>query len=69
MGSIAADISLDIEKNMIGGLISLGIYGLSEVFISILTLKSITARRIFTGTPRTLIENNKILYKNMKKKK
>ena len=69
MGSIAADISLDIEKNMIGGLISLGIYGLSEVFISILTLKSITARKIFTGTPRTLIENNKILYKNMKKEK
>lgn len=69
MGSIAADISLDLEKNMIAGIISLAIYGLSEVLISILTQKNITMRRIFTGTPTTLIEDNKILEKNLKKEK
>lgn len=69
MGSIAADISLDIEKNIIAGLVCLAIYGLSEVAISILTQKNITMRRIFTGTPTTIIENNKILEQNLKKAK
>jgi uncharacterized membrane protein YcaP (DUF421 family) len=69
IGSIAADISLDIEKNIISGLLCLAIYGLSDVAISILTQKSLKMRRLFTGTPTTLIENNKILESNLRKEK
>jgi len=69
IGSIAADISLDIEKNFIAGLICLVIYGLAEVLISILTEKNITMRRIFNETPTVIIENNKILEANMRKEK
>ena len=69
LGSIAADVSLDLEKNLTAGIISLAIYGLAEVLISILSEKSIIMRRIFSGTPTIIIENNKILEKNMKTEK
>ena len=39
IGSIAADISLDIEKDMIAGVVSLVIYGWSGVLVTYLTLK------------------------------
>ena len=67
IGSIAADISLDIEKNLFCGITSLIIYGLSSIIVTYLTLKSITFRRIFTGVPTILIYKGKILEKNMYK--
>lgn len=67
IGSIAADISLDIEKNLIAGISSLIIYGLSGVLVTYLTLKNIFIRRILIGTPTLLIENGKIIEKNLKK--
>lgn len=67
IGSIAADISLDIEKNLIAGTISLLIYGLSSVIVTYLTLKSIRLRRILIGVPTILIENGKIIESNLKK--
>lgn len=67
IGSIAADISLDIEKDIFSGIISLVIYGLSGVLVTCFTLKSITFRRIFMGVPTVLIEKGKILEKNMRK--
>lgn len=69
IGSIAADISLDIEKNLIAGLISLAIYGISGVLISIITINNLNMRKLFSGTPTVIIENNKIIEKNMKKEK
>ena len=67
IGSVAADIALDIEKDIIAGIVSLGIFGLSAVLVTYLTLKSILFRRIFTGVPTILIENGKIIEKNMRK--
>lgn len=67
IGSIAADISLDIEKNIIAGIFSLIIYGLSGMLVTYLTLKSIRFRRIFTGVPTILIEKGKIINKNLRK--
>ena len=69
IGSIAADISLDIEKNLIAGLISLAIYGISGVLISIITINNLNMRKLFSGTPTVIIENNKIIEKNMRKEK
>ena len=40
IGSIAADISLDIEKNLTSGIVCLLIYCLTDVLISYLSLKS-----------------------------
>lgn len=67
IGSIGADISLDIEKNLFGGIIALIIYGLSSIIVTYLTLKSIVFRRIFIGVPTLLIDRGKILEKNMNK--
>lgn len=67
IGSIAADIALDIDKDMIAGIVSLAIFGLSGVAVTYLTLKNIWFRRIFTGVPTILIENGKILAKNLRK--
>lgn len=67
MGSIAADISLDIEKSIIAGILCLVIYGGSDVLVTCITLKSIKMRRLINGVPTILIDRGKIIYSNMKK--
>ena len=69
MGSIAADISLDIEKDLIAGITSLAIYGFASALISLWSLKSITARRIFYGIPTILMEKGKIIEGGLRKNK
>lgn len=67
IGSIAADISLDIEKNLISGLLCLLLFVLFSYFISIFTMKSISGRRFFTGVPTILVEKGKIIESGLKK--
>lgn len=69
IGSIAADISLDINKPLIEGLFSMAIYGISASFISYITTKSIVLRRVFTGVPTLLIEKGKIVESGLNKVK
>lgn len=67
IGSIAADISLDIEKDLFAGVTCLVLLGLSAIIVTYFSLKSIKCRRFFIGTPTVLIENGKIIEKNMRK--
>lgn len=67
MGSIAADISLDVQKNLIAGIISLSIYGISGAFVTYYTLKNIKFRRFVNGVPTILINRGKIVEENLKK--
>lgn len=69
IGSIAADISLDIEKNFIAGLLSLLIFVFVSYLITVLTMKSIKARRFFTGVPTVLVEKGKIIESGLRKTK
>ena len=69
IGSIAADISLDIDKNLVSGLICLFIYGLFSFLVSYITMKSLKLRRFIVGVPTVLIENNKIIQSGLKKTK
>ena len=69
IGSIAADISLDIEKNMIAGIAALFIYGFISYIISFVSIKSICARRFFIGVPTVLVEKGKIIESGLKKSK
>ena len=69
IGSIVADISLDIEKNVLSGLTSLLIYFITSIFISYASLKSIKLRNFFDGKETPLIEKGKIIRKNMSKNK
>lgn len=67
IGSIVADISLDIEKNLLAGLISLAIYCLVSILISYISLKSIRLRDFLNGKETLLIEEGKILRENLSK--
>ena len=69
IGSIVADISLDIEKNILSGITCLLVYCLVDILISYLSLKSITLRNFFNGKEVILIENGIINRKNMAKNK
>ena len=69
IGSIAADISLDIEKNMIAGIAALFIYGFISYIISFISIKSIRARRFIIGVPTVLVEKGKIIESGLKKSK
>lgn len=69
IGSIAADISLDIEKDLISGVSSLVIYMLFSILISFLTMHSMKLRRFIIGVPTILIENNAIIEDGLKKVK
>ena len=67
IGNIAGDISLDIEKNILDGIVSLFIYGFASLLISYITRKSIILRRFFIGVPTVLVENGKIIESGLTK--
>lgn len=67
IGSIVADISLDIEKNLKAGITCLLIYCFTDLLLSYLSLKSIKLRNFFNGKEVILIKNGKINRKNMSK--
>lgn len=67
MGSIAAEMTINTEVPFFDGLIAMTSYSSVAFIISVLTLKSITLRRFFTGTPIILIQDGKIIRKNLKK--
>lgn len=69
IGSIAADISLDIEKSFMAGLLSLVIFVLVSYLITVLTMKSIKVRRFLIGVPTVLVEKGKIIESGLKKTK
>ena len=67
IGSTVADIALDIEKNFMGGVVSLVIFVLIAYFISIITMKNMTLRRFLIGVPTVLVEKGKIIESGLKK--
>ena len=69
IGSIAAEMSLNKDVNFFEGALSMSIYALVSYFITILTMKSIIARRYIIGSPTIIIQNGKILFNNLKKAK
>ena len=69
IGSVAADISLDLNKSFLDGVICMLVFGLTGALVSYVTLKSIKLRWFFTGTPSIIIENGKIIEEGLKKVK
>lgn len=69
VGSIAADISLDLEKDLIAGILSMFLYGVISYIISVVTLKNIKLRRLFNGVPTVLVEKGNIIQSGFDKAK
>lgn len=67
IGSIAADISLNLERDFIGGIVSLVVYSLSGIVVTYFSMKNLKFRKIFSGCPTVLIENGNILVNNLRK--
>lgn len=67
IGSIAAALAIDDEIPYLHGIIGIVIYGLFVLLSSYLSLKSIRARKLFCGVPTILIQNGKLMEKNLRK--
>ena len=66
-GSIAAEISAQVETPFLDGLVSLIWWAVLTLFVSFLSLKSKKARVLFDDKPMILIQNGVILNDNLKK--
>ena len=67
IGNIAGDISLDMETDVIEGLVSLLIYGFFSFLISYITKKNIKLRRFFIGVPTILVDKGQIIESGLNK--
>lgn len=69
IGSVAAEISTNIDSDFFSGIIVMSVYSLVSIIISYLTEKSINLRRFFIGVPIVIMENGQILEDSLKKSK
>lgn len=67
IGSIAAEMATNIDIEWWKGVTAMIIYGVIGIFLSVITQKSIKARRFISGTPIVLIEKGKINKESLKK--
>ncbi|MCH1626262.1 DUF421 domain-containing protein [Fredinandcohnia quinoae] len=69
VGSLAADVSMDIELNLQSGITSLLIWLLVPAMVSLVALKNKTIRDLTEGKSTVVIKNGKIMEDNLKKEK
>ena len=69
IGNFAAEMTINLESNEINGIWAVVLFGIFAYSITYLTMKSITLRRFFMGKPTVIIQEGKILEKNLKKVK
>ena len=67
IGNFAAEMTINLETNEINGIWAVVLFGLCAYIVSYLTMKSIVLRRFFMGTPTIIIQDGKIIKKNLKK--
>lgn len=67
IGNFAAEMTINLETNEINGIWAVVLFGLCAYAVSYLTMKSIILRRFFMGTPTIIIQDGKIIEKNLKK--
>lgn len=69
IGNFAAEMTVNLDSNILHGTIAVIIFGLIAYIISIGTMKSILLRRFFSGMPTLIIEDGKFLKEGLKKVK
>ncbi|MBE6153550.1 MAG: DUF421 domain-containing protein [Firmicutes bacterium] len=69
IGNFAAEMTINVESQYMNGIVAVVVFGVVAYLISIWTMKSIIIRRFFMGTPTLLIQNGKLMEKNLKKVK
>lgn len=69
IGSITGSLSVERRISYIDGITSMLIWALVPLVFSYLSAKSMKVRRLLDGTPTILIQNGKIIEKNLKRAK
>ena len=69
IGNFAAEMTINLESHEINGIWAVVLFGIFAYLVSLATMKSIWLRRFFMGTPTIIIQDGKILEKNLKKVK
>ena len=67
IGNFAAEATINLESNWLNGVLAVVIFGVVAYLVSILTMKSIVARKFFMGEPTIVIQDGKILKQSLKK--
>lgn len=67
IGNIGAEISLNLERSFISGIISLIIYCSFSIVVTYFSLRNLKFRKLFCGNPTVLIDKGNILIENLKK--
>jgi len=66
IGNFTAEMTMDLERHYINGIIAILVFGISSYLVSIATMKSIKLRKLIIGVPTILIQNGKIIEDNLK---
>jgi len=69
IGSIASEYAVVRNIHLVEGVTALVVVSLFSLLVSYISVKSYRGRKILDGVPVTLIENGKIMEKNMQKEK
>lgn len=69
IGSIAAEMATSLEENYMQPLTAMIVYALADIFLSVVSSKSIKARRVIEGKPLILLNHGEIYRENLKKAK
>lgn len=69
IGNFASEMTMNLDGQYINGVIAVIIYGIIAYLVAVLTMKSMFLRRVIIGTPTIIIQEGKILEKNMRKVK
>lgn len=67
IGSIAAEMATNIDLEWWKGILAMVVYGVVGVLLSVITQKSIKARKFISGNPIIIIERGKISKEGMRK--
>ena len=67
IGSIAAEMATNIDLEWWKGILTMVVYGVVGVLISVLAQKSVKARKFISGKPIIIIERGKISKRGMRK--
>lgn len=67
IGNFAAEMTMNLDSQVLNGFVSVLIFGLIATIVCILTTKSILLRRFLMGTPTIIIQDGKFVVKNLKK--
>lgn len=67
IGNFAAEMTINLDSPEFDGILAVLIFGFIAYIVSFLALHSIRLRRFFMGVPTIIIQDGKLLRKNMKK--